>query len=382
VSWHSHNLTRDSGAPLAIGSSASHVFDAEGTQHVFYRAMLGGSDHPREGLIEIWWRGGDVPRWGDLFASLGGDARVSLPPLASHVVDAEGTQHVFYEGSARHIFELWWQGGDVARAGDLGIQSGQAKLAGGGLTSHVFSAEGTQHVFFRAGGQIDGEPVDGHIGEFWWRGSEAKQVENLTKRAHGAPLAASATASHVVAAQGTQHVFYRAGQNIIELSWGGGQDWHASDLSDRSSGEAEPAVGTPASHVVDAEGTQHVFYTADNAHIIELWWSNGQDPIARDLTERSSGVGRAPLAASAPTSHVFDAEGSQHVYYVADNGHITELWWRSGEDPHHEDLTYQSGGPPLAITESPRSHVFRAEGTQHVFYTSRDAEIIELWWQS
>lgn len=55
-----------------------------------------------------------------------------------------------------------------------------------------------------------------------------------------------------------------------------------------------------------------------------------------------------------------------------------------GQDPHHEDLTAQTGAP-LAFAERPASHVFldvsNQENTQHVFYTSA-AELIELWWRA
>jgi hypothetical protein len=87
-----------------------------------------------------------------------------------------------------------------------------------------------------------------------------------------------------------------------------------------------------------------VFYIAENRHIIELWWRSGETPHAEDLTDRSGG---APLPFLGLTSHVFDAEGTQHVFYRADNGHIIEIWWRPGEI-HQEDLTDRSPGAPLA----------------------------------
>lgn len=57
-------------------------------------------------------------------------------------------------------------------------------------------------------------------------------------------------------------------------------------------------------------------------------------------------------------------------------------WWYPGGQPHHEDLTAQSGDTSLASSFKPASHVFDAEGTQHVFYTSTSDEIVELWWRS
>jgi hypothetical protein len=382
MTWHLHNLTTDSGAPRAIDDPRSHVVDVPGaqpTQHVFYRSGI-GVEHPHEALVELWWAGSDRPHWGDLFAQVGGEAALlSLPPFASHV-EADGTQHVFYEGGGTHLYELWWKGNEAANAGDLMIASGEPLVGGSGLTSYVFQAEGTQHVFFNAIGTVDGEPVDHHVGELWWRGSEAPHFEDLTKRSRTAPLSSSALASNVFDDGGrAQHVFYLAGRDVFELSWSGGEDPLVRNLTDRSSGEPEPAVNAPASHVFENE-TQHVFYTADNAHIIEMSWAPGQDPVARDLTRLSRGIGPAPLAASAPTSHVFDQEGTHHVYYVADNGNVIEMWWADGDEPNHENLTLHTGGAPLA-TRRPTSHVHPTELTQHVFYKSTHAEIIELWWE-
>jgi hypothetical protein len=168
MTWHPHNLTVDGGAPIAIDDPRSHVVDVPGaqpTQHIFYRA-LAGSEQPHEALIEPWWAGSNRPRWGNLFAQIAGEAALlSLPPFASHV-EPDGTQHVFYEGSGIHIYELWWKGDEAAHAGDLMIASGEPLVGGTGLTSHVFQAEGAQHVFFNAIGQVDGEPVDHHVGEF------------------------------------------------------------------------------------------------------------------------------------------------------------------------------------------------------------------------
>jgi hypothetical protein len=50
--------------------------------------------------------------WGDLTITSSGAPLVTSDPasLASHVFDAEGTQHLFYATGERHIIELWWQG--------------------------------------------------------------------------------------------------------------------------------------------------------------------------------------------------------------------------------------------------------------------------------
>ena len=319
MGWHPHNLTAHSGAFRAIGPPVSHVFGMDDTQHVFHRASTGEVHGRLEGLVEIWWQPGEKPGWGDLFAGLDDPPGFAMF-LACHVVESERTQHVFYEGTG-HPSELWWHSGDAARAGDLSEQAGQPNLFGSAMASHVFVQEGTQHVFFTASGQINGVPADGHVCEFFWQGPENAQVVDLTKRAGGAPEPeseqASRLASHVVEGEHTpersQHVFYHSGRDIFELRWGADAVTTLRNLTASSAGENEPAAGPPASHV-DPDGTQHAFYVADNAHVIELTWQGDHTtPVARDLTAHSTGIGPAPLAITPPTSHLFPHEGTQHV---------------------------------------------------------------------
>jgi len=228
----------------------------------------------------------------------------------------------------------------------------------GWLASHVFLAEETQHVFFIAQGEIDGITVDGHVGELWWRGSDKAQLADLTNRAGAAPVPEAASlASHVVegpfTAERSQHVFYHSGRDIIELSWGADAVTTPRNLTASSAGENEPAASAPASHV-DPDGTHHVFYLADNAHIIELTWQGENNPVARDLTAHSTGICPAPIAISAPTSHLFRREGTHHVYYVSQGNHLIELWWLPGDDPTTKTSPRKAETPPSPEPTPPR----------------------------
>jgi hypothetical protein len=387
--WRPHNLTEHADATSANGPPVSHVVTAERTQHVFHRG-LGLGEGPQV-LVELWWRPGEKPQWGVLGAGSGADMSVFGGWLASHVVESDGTQHVFVDdGTDVHPYELWWRGPGPDRAGDLSKLVGQPALSGGPLASHVFVAQGTQHVFTTVSGDIDGVPVGGHVCEFLWGGSEPVQVVDLTMRAAGAPTPNSGTqlASHVVegpfTAERSQHVFYLAGREIFELRWGADKVTTFRGLIGSASGERGAAAHAPATHV-DPDGTQHLFYAATDGHLFELTWKGDQDPVGRELTAHSTGVGPAPNALTGPASHLFLAEGTHHIYYVSNEQHIIEMWWYPGEDPHHEDLTVQTGAP-LAFPDRPVSHVFvdiaNQQSTQHVFYTSIYALIIELWWQA
>ena len=77
---------------------------------------------------------------------------------------------------------------------------------------------------------------------------------------------------------------------------------------------------------------RHECYRSTGSQIIELWWSGGAAAQANNLTVSSGG---APPADGIPDSHVFFAEGTQHVFYHAAGvealSEIIELWWRPGQ---------------------------------------------------
>jgi hypothetical protein len=96
--------------------------------------------------------------------------------------------------------------------------------------------------------------------------------------------------------------------------------WHTDDIT--ASTSAPAAAGDPSGYMFDAQGSQHVVYRSQDGHIHELWWQNGAWNTD-DITASTS----APAAAGDPSGYMFDAQGSQHVVYRSQDGHIHELWW-------------------------------------------------------
>jgi hypothetical protein len=374
MKWHHDNLTKPGDVGPAFGLLTSDVVKAAGTQHVFYAGFDNGH------IIELSWKGSGPVALRDLTKR---GAPVGDSPLISHVFDAEGTQHVFYRSSQEHpgdIYELWWREGEDPHPGDLFIANGGPRAAPA-LTSHVFD-DGTQHVFYLAD---IGQPESGHIMQVWWQASEAvPHLRDLTDLSE-ALLPASTLTSHVVHDERTQHVFYNTAGHIIELWWSGGEEPgppHREDLTDQSA-RAPLAASAPTSFV-DADGIQHVFYIAENGHVIEIWWHGSEPKHHEDLTDQSG----APLPYLGLTGHFFETERTQHVFYRGapgqpEEGHIIEIWWQGANPKHHEDLTARSGAPLAVLGPGdPISHVVIADdpqaSTQHVFYLSTEG-VTELW---
>ncbi len=148
-------------------------------------------------------------------------------------------------------------------------------------------------------------------------------------------------------------------------------DFHFWSLSAVSQAAGGPtAAGDPFGYMFDAQGTQHILYRSNDGHIRELWWDGGWH--AEDLTAATG----APAAAGDPRGYMFDAQGTQHVIFRSNDGHIRELWWDGSW--HAEDLTAATGAPSSA--SEPTGYMFDAQGTQHIIFRSNDGHIRELWW--
>jgi hypothetical protein len=280
------------------------VFVAEGTQHVFYRT-------PDGLLVELWWRGGERPHWGALTSA--GTAPKAAGSPTSQVFADEGTQHVFYRTAVGEIIELWWQGGAAARPQNLMVEARGTPPASSDPVSHVFAAEGTQHVFYTS--------IDGQVIEIWWSRGGGKGHVDLTARSLGAPRAAGRPASQVFGPDATQHVFYvSVDDSLDELRWfGEPSPWR--DLLAGHSGSDLPS-GNAACHTFPARGTQHVFYAGTDLEVRHLELAGDLKPSLQNLNIASGG---APRAVGELTSHLFADDGSHHVFYPTSDDHVHEL---------------------------------------------------------
>jgi hypothetical protein len=137
--WHHGDLTAMTGAPAAAGDPAGYVFEAQGTQHVMYRS---GDGH----VHELWWDATNGWGSGDLTAVTGAPTAAGDP--AGYVFDAEGSQHVIYRAGNGHLYELWWTAALGWNQGDLTAAAGSPPAAGD-PGAYEFRAEGTQHVVYR-----------------------------------------------------------------------------------------------------------------------------------------------------------------------------------------------------------------------------------------
>jgi hypothetical protein len=286
--WHHNDLTIAAGAPDAFSIPAAYVFDARGEQHVVYK---GFDNH----IHELWW---NSEGWHhkDLTSTASApesEIGSGWPPVG-YVFNAQGTQHVVYQGEDHHFHDLWWDSNGW-HFNDLTIASGaqtdpNLEFVLGQPACYVFDARGEQHVFYNASKSLVEGTVhigqDSHIHELWWNTD----------------------------------------------------GWHHNDLNIVAGvlvGAASDVQGNPAAYMFDAQGTQHVIYRSIDFHFHELWWDNNgchhnDLTIAASVPKETEGPPLPPgewREPSDPSGYVFDAYGEQHVVYRGTDNHIHELRW-------------------------------------------------------
>jgi hypothetical protein len=201
--------------------------------------------------------------------------------------------------------------------------------------------------------------------------------ENLTSKS-SAPVAFAAPAAYVFATQGNRHLIYLESNgsggttgNIIELYAGSDDVWHPQNLMSKAGG-APAATQPPEAFAFDTEQSQHVLYQADDSHIHELYWSDG-DWNYNDLTTSAS----APEAEGQAFGWQYAFWGRQQVVYQGLDG-LVHLLTRDGTgSPQwlHQALT--KPGDPVCSGE-PGGYAWEAGRTQFVNYRGVDKRLYEI----
>ena len=328
-----------------------------------------------ENLRELWWTdttsgAGDLTGHGVPptvpeveFASVFGD-------VASYAT-ADGRQHVVYVTRDRQLWELYWLGNQPAQGGDLLAQI-SAPGPNPSLSAYVNPHDGSQHVIY-----LDQQRRVIEL-QWSGNAVPTPQIAGGDADHGGFPADDLPVCSHVYPHDGnSQHAFYLSGGEIIELRKATGEDWQARNLTRISAGAPPLAVSGPASHVA-ADGSQHVFFVAATGEIFELWWFGNAMPQAENLTQQAgppfpraevftsdTGVTTSPPVAT----HYVQSEGTQHVFFADKSGIPWEIWWRGSAPKTPENLSKLTGAPNTD-PRFPFHSLVAADGSQHVIILS------------
>jgi hypothetical protein len=349
---------------------AAHSVEPDGSLHLIVR-------EPDSNLREFWW----TDKTSGSGKLTGHGVPPTVPPVfsgqylgsvASYVTRADGRQHVVYVTRDRQLWELSWLGNEPAQGGNLLAQT-LAPHPGASLSAYV-AHDGSQHVIY-----LDQQR---RVIELQWSGNGVPGAQVAGgDAAHKFPADDMPICSHVYPFDGnSQHAFYLSGGEIIELRKATGGDWQARNLTRISSGAPPLAFSGPVSHVA-ADQTQHVFYVAGSGEIIELWWRGNDVPQAENLTQQAHAplapifTGGTEGGTSVPlASHYVQSEATQHVFFAdAERGTPWEIWW-SGSGPKTAENLTKLAGAPATYSPDPFHSLVTADGNQHVIIMANFTE--------
>lgn len=213
-----------------------------------------------------------------------------------------------------------------------------------------------------------------------------QNLTQVTSTENYPPTAGSSLAGWAWQGQGSQHVVYVDTRNHVrELYITPGSNWNTNDLSARVgyTDVDSPRRNSPlAGNAFEIQGTQHVFYIARDNTIRELYYTLEQGWRGDNLSLRT---GAPPVAADTPlVAYVCEFESTQHVIYIADNGDVQELWWsgRTGWMAGQPDLTQTTGAPLPAANSALAGYSSEYERSEHVIYVGNDGDLHELYHNS
>ncbi len=287
--------------------------------------------------------------------------------LAGYVVEGSQSQHVFFVSAITgNIQEIWWDL-DGWHSGDVTAAADAAPANPDSLMAYASESTNTQHLMFVG-------RDDAHVYELRWD-PDGWTSEDLTELAD-APDASATINGYAIESQLSHHIFYirKTDRHVQELWWDTSQ-WRSQDLS---AATQTPAAleGAIVAYVDAAQSIQHVVYAGADSHLHELWC----DDTGWHTTDLTAVTGAPGAVAGTAAGYMFDAQGTQHVFYVGADNKIHELW----TDPsgwHASDLTTMTGAPTPAASLL-GAYAFEAQGTQHVIYLGVDDKLYELWWDS
>jgi predicted NUDIX family NTP pyrophosphohydrolase len=279
----------------------------------------------------------------------------------------DNSQHVNYVAANGHIHEMYIHPGAPWVNNDLtAFTSGALAVANSGLDGY-WGSDNSKHVNFIA--------RDGHVNELYIHPG-ANWVDNdLTAFTRGTTAASGSALDAYWGSDNSQHVnFVAADGHIHELYIRPGAGWADNDLTAFSRG-LPAAAGSRLDGYWGSDSSQHVNFITRDGHVHELYIHPGAGWVDNDLTIFSHGT---LAAAGSKLDGYWGSDNSQHVNFVAADGHIHELYIRPGAGWVDNDLIGFTEGAP-AITGSALDGYWGSDSSQHVNYIDADGHVHELY---
>ena len=342
------------------------IWATDNSQHVVYV-----DDHNH--ALELSYVPG-LQGWSahDLTAETHSTPAARTSAMASYQDLAGGGRHVDFVDAQGHVRELYCGPGAAGWSSfDLTAETNApTAVVGGGLDSYP-GPDGSQHVNF-----LD---ADGHVHELYFNpATQNWACFDLTAQTSGSIAFPFSRLSGYWAADSTQHIYYSdlAG-GVHELYFNPTtRRWYCVDLTALTS--ARPAsVMAGLSGYGGGAATRHVAYVDITGHVHEFFFN----PMSRAWTSTD-----LTALTIAPRASVFSQvaaypgpDGSRHVSYLDDAGHITALSFNPiAMTWSWNDLIGETKGTP-AQPASGLDGYSGADGSLHVNYADDNGNVRELY---
>lgn len=245
--WQSYDLTSATGGPVAASNSALTAFGDGYGQHALY---IGTNQH----IYQLYYN----PSEGywvdqDLTATTGGAVAVSGSALTSFF-DTWG-EHTFYVGSNGDVYQLYynetaWVDQDLMSLTACGCAANLST----GLTS--FADSTGEHLFY--------EGSAGHLRQMYWTDAAGWSAQDISEAAPSGPLPESGTALTSFGDNNGEHLYYviNGATNVDELFFDfDDAEWVAQTLVSPTA--TPPVSGTQLASFSLPGGYQNVAFLSD-----------------------------------------------------------------------------------------------------------------------
>jgi RHS repeat-associated protein len=347
--------------PLLTASAntlASNV-TPDGTQHFFY---IGTNHHIYHG-----WNSGTGWQGQDVTTAANGTLATSGSALTGFY-SGSSLEHLFFLDSNLHVHEMFSDSSHVWHDQDnTALAGGTAAASGSALTSFYTGGSSLEHLFF-----LDS---NGHVHEMFSDSSNVWHNQDNTTLASGTAAATgSALTSFYSGGSAPEHLFFTASNgHVHEMYSDSSNVWHDQDNTAFASGTAAATGSALTSFYSGGSAPEHLFFTASNGHVHEMYSVNGQ---WYDQDNTAAAFGTAAASGSGLTSFYLGGSYPEHLFFVASNGHVHEMYSNSGHWYDQDNTTVANG--TAAVTSSALTS-FDAAGLEYVLFVDASGHVHDMY---
>ena len=273
------------------------------------------------------------------------------------------SKQVVYVSQDHHIHEFVVGMGGGWQHADLTTLAGAPLASSRFITGYAWPEASTKQVSYLS--------LDGHIHELWVQPGGKWQHADVSAFT-GAPPAQQVTAGYSWSeGRSKQIVFIGDDEHIHELYVEVGGQWRHVDLT------AITAAPLPGSRFMVGFGwkegrCKQVAYVAQDGHIHELYMEIGRSWEHVDLTAMTN----SPRAIDVMVGYEWPEAACKQIAFISEDRHIHELCLVAGKSWAHTDLSMLSGAPPA--TDIMTGFAWPQGRSKQVAYAGLDNHVHEL----